>query len=130
MKISLLLLAGMMLSSETQTFAEQCSFGSQPTIIEKIDAGPNPILLQFWDLSSDRILSLKSLPDSRKLAEYRETVGKRITTEPLGLLRRYRSLKPASADLHNIAATESRPGNIKKMGCLAGLLLDIQINRN
>lgn len=130
MKTGLFLLAVILLSIDAQASAAQCSFGSQPTIIERTDAGPDPILFQYWDLSSDRILFQRSLPESKKLAEYRETVAKQIATRPMALLERYISLQPAPADLHNITVAASQPGNIKELGCLDGLLLNVEINRN
>jgi hypothetical protein len=130
MKTKIFLLAAIFLPMSVQAAMDRCSFQSEPTIIERTDAGPNPILLQYWDFNSDKILSLKSLPDSRRLAEYRETVAKRITTDPLALLKRYSALQPTPQDLHNIEVLISRPENIEKMGCLAGLLLDVEIGRN
>ncbi|MCX5795570.1 MAG: hypothetical protein NTY77_08770 [Elusimicrobia bacterium] len=130
MKTSIFLLAAISLPRSLQAAMAPCSFPSEPTIIERTDSGPNPILLQYWDFDSDRILFLKSPPDSKRLAEYRETVAKRITTDPTALLKRYMALQPAPEDLHNIEVVMSRPGSIKEIGCLAGLLLEIQISRN
>lgn len=125
------LIAALPLSASAHAAASSCSFGSQPTIIEKVDAGPDTILLQRWELDTDQILSQRALPDSTSLAAYRGMVEKRIATGPTALLRRYVSLQPAPADLHNIAiAATSPPENIKEMGCLEGLLLDIQLGRN
>ncbi|MFA5140745.1 MAG: hypothetical protein WC728_16080 [Elusimicrobiota bacterium] len=130
METSILLLAAMLLPSSVQAAMDRCSFRSEPTIIERVDAGPNRILLQYWDFESDKVLSLESLPDSKRLAEYREVVAKRIATDPAALLKRYMALQPAPEDLRNIEVVMSRTGDIKELGCLAGLLLDVEIGRN
>lgn len=130
MKTSIFLFAAIFLPMNVQAAMDQCAFGSEPTIIERTDAGPNPILLQYWDFDSDQILFLKSLPDSRRLAEYREMVAKRIATDPAALLKRYMALQPTPEDLHNIEVVLSRPGNIKELDCLTGLLLDVEIGRD
>jgi len=124
------LLAALVLPVSAHADAGRCAFESKPTIIQRADSGPNPILLQYWDLKSDRLLSERSLPESKRLAEYRAAVSRKLDTDPLALLKRYSALGPSPEDQHNIEQVMSRPESIQELGCLEALLLDVQLGRS
>jgi len=119
-KIVLLFLASLSLAQA------HCEFPAQPVVL----ISSSQVLIQYWDLPSQDLLTESSLPKSDSFQSYQQKIRDQISVDTNFLLQRYLKLNPTPGDAHNILQTVGRPQNFKPIGCLEALLLEVQINRN